>query len=369
MTTPRPLRALVTLLALLMAALAGAGAASAQDARVPTTSTPVLGAAVLDADQLVAWYASTGVVSRSPTPIGTLARLFLDEGAAQGVRGDLAFAQTMLETGYLRYGGQVLPSDNNFSGLGACDSCARGLAFPDATTGVRAQIQHLWAYASPTARPELTARPNVDIRFDLVIPKGRAATWEQMGAGNWATDPDYARKVLAIHAAMLRHAGLPEDAARARTAPSPTPAPAIARLVRASPNGAVHLASWAPHRTGMAGAPATLGPPRRALGRPGGCVTRWPALGVVTINRGDCGAGATPERLHLTTGWRTARGLRVGAPVSRLRALYPGARRIGALHHLVSGRERGRAVPRLSAEVRGGRVRALIASARPTGAG
>lgn len=366
MNAHRPLLSLILLIALLV----GYPALGTASTGAPTAGTPVLGRAVLSADQLAAWYASTGIVPRSPTPVATLAALFLDEGSAQGVRGDIAFAQSMLETGYLRYGGQVRPSDNNFSGLGACDSCPRGLAFPDATTGVRAQIQHLWAYASPTARADATARPNVDIRFDLVSPKGRTPTWEQMGGGNWATDPDYARKVLSIHTAMLRHAGLDDDAARRPLAPAA--APPIVRVVRASPNGAVHLATWAPHRTGIAGAPATLGPARSTTARPGGCITRWPILGVVAVTTGDCTLdGRTPRRLHLTRDWRTARGLGVGDTVRRMRALYPAARRAGTLHHLVTGRSSGRRSPpsRLSAQVHGGRVRALIASARPAGTG
>ncbi|MEQ8834354.1 MAG: glucosaminidase domain-containing protein [Miltoncostaeaceae bacterium] len=360
MNAPRLLLPLIALVAMLVASPIGDA-----DGLGASSPTPVLGSAVLSADQMAAWYGSTGIVPRSPTPVATLAATFLDEGSAQGVRGDLAFAQSMLETGYLRYGGQVRPSDHNFSGLGACDSCPRGLAFPDAMTGVRAQIQHLWAYASPTARADATARPNVDIRFDFVNPKGRAPSWERMGAGNWATDPEYARKVLGIYASMLRHAGLPEDAAR--TPLSSAAPPAIARVVRASPNGAVHLASWAPHRTGLAGAPATLGPARSTTSRPGGCLIRWPALGVVAATRGACaGDAGTPRLLYLTQGWRTARGLAVGDSVQRLRALYPAARRAGARHHLVVTRSSGRraGTPRLSAEVRGGRVRALIASAR-----
>ncbi|WP_396909691.1 glucosaminidase domain-containing protein, partial [Mycolicibacterium sp.] len=182
----RPARALVALAIALIAAALTVAPAGAQTG----VGTPVLGTSLLSAEQIAGWYAAGRVTSRSPTPVPTLAQLFVEEGAAQGVRGDLAFAQAMLETGYLRYGGQVRPSDHNFSGLGACDSCARGLAFPSATLGVRAQIQHLWAYASPTASVAGLAHPLADIRFDLVQPKGRAPLWETMGGGNWATDPD-----------------------------------------------------------------------------------------------------------------------------------------------------------------------------------
>ena len=88
----------------------------------------------------------------------------------------------MLETGYLRFGGQVEPADHNFGGIGACDSCRRGLRFPDPETGIRAHIQHLWAYASPTADAAALARPLADVRFRYVQPPGKAPLWRR-----WAT--------------------------------------------------------------------------------------------------------------------------------------------------------------------------------------
>lgn len=131
---------------LALAALAvGLGIPAPGAAAPPVTGTPVLGASLLTAEQMTAWYAAAGIVPASPVPVAELAARFADEGAAQGVRADIAFAQAMLETGYLRFGGIVQPADLNFSGLGACDSCPRGLAFPSAELGVRAQIQHLYA--------------------------------------------------------------------------------------------------------------------------------------------------------------------------------------------------------------------------------
>ena len=136
-------------------------------------AVPVLGQSKVTPEEIAAWYQGKDIRSRSPTPVLQLARLFVEEGNAQGVRGDLAFAQSMVETGWLRYGGQVRPSDHNFSGLGACDSCRRGLAFRNPQVGVRAQIQHLYAYAQRDASEDQLVRPLVDIRFDKVAPKGR----------------------------------------------------------------------------------------------------------------------------------------------------------------------------------------------------
>jgi len=190
----------------LLAGAAAAAALAATGAPASAAPTPVLGKSSLTAGEITRWYRAQDVRSRSPTSVSTLARLFVREGRAQGVRGDIAFAQSMIETGFLRYGGQVRPSDHNFSGLGACDSCRRGLAFRSPALGVRAQIQHLYAYADRDASRRGLARPLADIRFDKVKPKGRARTWERMGRGNWATDPRYSGKVLRIYRSMVRFA-------------------------------------------------------------------------------------------------------------------------------------------------------------------
>ena len=122
--------------------------------------------------------------------------------------GDLAFAQSIVETGYFTFSSRVPASFNNFSGLGAVDGGTGAASFPSAQIGVRAQIQHLRAYADPTVTTAKLAHPLVDPRFSLVSPKGKAPTWEQFGNGIWATDPGYAAKVLGIHQQILDFAGI-----------------------------------------------------------------------------------------------------------------------------------------------------------------
>ena len=181
-------------------------------AAVPTA---VMRPTRLAAEQLAAWFhARSPGGYRATVPVEQLIGHFLDEGAAQGVSPDVAFAQSVLETGYFRFpdAGQVRPGDNNFAGLGAIDDGGGGQVarFPTAQVGVRAQIQHLWAYGDPNARADRTARPLVDPRFNLVQPKGKAPTWDGFGGGNWATDPQYGAKILTIYTDML-------DFARERT--------------------------------------------------------------------------------------------------------------------------------------------------------
>ena len=171
---------------------------------VAAAGTPVMGRSVVSAADLAGWYRSTGKTSRATVSIDELAGYFLEEGAAEGVTGDIAFAQSIVETGYFTFSQRVPPELNNFSGLGAVDSGTTAESFPDARTGVRAQIQHLRAYADPTVTEASLAHPLVDTRFHLVKTKGRAPTWDQFGGGVWASDPDYAGKVLRIRQSIMQ---------------------------------------------------------------------------------------------------------------------------------------------------------------------
>jgi hypothetical protein len=76
-----------------------------------------------------------------------VATQYMRHGEALGIRWDIAFFQMMLETGGLRFGGDVKPSQNNFAGLGASGGGARGESFADVSTGVKAHLQHLLMYA------------------------------------------------------------------------------------------------------------------------------------------------------------------------------------------------------------------------------
>jgi hypothetical protein len=121
-----------------------------------------------------------------------LAAFYVEEGAAEGVNHDVAFAQMCLETWYLRFGNLVKPEMNNFCGLGAIGPGQPGEWFPTPRIGVRAQIQHLKAYA--------TTEP---LNQELVDPRYK---WVRYGAspeikglaGAWAADPKYAEKIGSI---------------------------------------------------------------------------------------------------------------------------------------------------------------------------
>ena len=169
-------------------------------------AVPIMGASRLSAAQLVAWFnlrqpRPPGAYSAT-VPIETLAQYYIEEGAAEGVTGDVAFTQAIVETAWFRFSGTVPAWKNNFAGLGATDTNPDPATFPDARTGVRAQIQHLRAYADPGAYacsvPPLS-NACVDPRFALVVPKGKAPSWTLMGNGNWASAATYATGILTLY--------------------------------------------------------------------------------------------------------------------------------------------------------------------------
>lgn len=117
-----------------------------------------------------------------------IAQSFHQISPKYGVRGDLAFCQSIHETNWFRYGGDVQPAQHNFAGLGATGG-VRGASFPTVDAGVTAQIQHLYAYA--TNQPLPPGEPLIDPRFHLVN-RGSAPYWEDL-SGKWAV-PGYDRK-------------------------------------------------------------------------------------------------------------------------------------------------------------------------------
>lgn len=121
--------------------------------------------------------------------IERIARIYIDEAAAEGINSDIAFCQMIHETNYLRFGGDVAARQNNFCGLGATGGGEPGLSFPSVEIGIRAHIQHLKAYAN--AQP--LRRKLVDPRFSRVR-RGRSPCVEGL-TGTWATDPQYAAKL------------------------------------------------------------------------------------------------------------------------------------------------------------------------------
>jgi hypothetical protein len=191
-----------------------AGIHDFQTAATSATS-PILGPSRLTAKQMADFVVAQHYSPRITVPIQVLAQIYLDEGARTGVRGDVAFAQSILETAGFANPGSAA-TDNNFAGIGWCDSCAHGFDFPDARTGVRAQLQLLRVYVDPTF-------PDAKYKDEILLPgtlklgfRGKVQTWWDLW-GTWATGALYGQRVYDIYERMVVFSALD---------PTPEPVPA-----------------------------------------------------------------------------------------------------------------------------------------------
>ena len=163
----------------------------------------IMGAAVATAEQMKAYIkAKNPKVAQS---VLDMVPLYLSEGAAEGVRGDIAFAQSCLETGNFGFAGSAVTLDqNNFCGMGVTANGLKGNSFSTAQLGIRAQVQHLKAYAST----EPLKGECIDPRFKYVA-RGCAEVVEWLGqqenpqGKGWATGAGYGEKIVTILKSIL----------------------------------------------------------------------------------------------------------------------------------------------------------------------
>jgi hypothetical protein len=158
----------------------------------------IMGTGLMSIDRLVSFFMEQNP-NADEHKVVRLAALYIEESAIEGVNADVAFAQMCLETGFLRFGGLVTESMNNFCGLGAISTEQPGVRFQDERTGVRAHVQHLKAYGS--ADP--LNGEQVDPRYDYIEPKGRAPDIYGL-AGTWAADLQYGWKLADLLERLYR---------------------------------------------------------------------------------------------------------------------------------------------------------------------
>ncbi len=154
--------------------------------------TPIMSGSQVDARRLVTAYRSSGAsypsqvyASKGAPTIEDFCNIVVSEASAEGVDARVVFAQIMTETGWLRFGGDVKAEQCNFGGIGATGAGVSGNSFADVREGVRAQVQHLKAYASSAA----LANPVVDPRYTYVN-HGVMPYVEGLGT-RWASGSSY----------------------------------------------------------------------------------------------------------------------------------------------------------------------------------
>lgn len=182
--------------------------------------TPIMGKSLATVDQMVNYYNLNAsgydtfkekyegkydgcLAEGGASTIREFAQIFYEEASAEGVRAEVAFVQCMKETAFLKYGGDVLPNQYNYAGIGATGAI-HGAEFKDVRTGIRAQIQHLKAYASL----DRLVNTCVDPRFNLVT-RGCAEYVEWLGQQEnpngygWATDKNYGYSIVDMMSVLL----------------------------------------------------------------------------------------------------------------------------------------------------------------------
>lgn len=163
-----------------------------------TDLEPIMGDAYLTHQQLINF-----VKTKNPSFDGNIAIEFIKRCKTYGIRGDVAFCQSILETGWFKYEGSAVTADqHNYAGIGVTSNGVKGLTFGSVGLGVEAQLQHLYAYASKDALPEGTQL--VDPRFNYVT-RGCAPRWIDLNQ-KWSSGVDYGQKILAIYKAACNSA-------------------------------------------------------------------------------------------------------------------------------------------------------------------
>ena len=177
----------------------------------PAGQYPILGESIVTAQELANYFTQSGyeypseeLAKGGADSIETFCQIYCEEAQAEGIRTEVAFTQAMKETGFLQFGGDVSVGQFNFAGIGTTGGGVPGNSYPDIRTGVRAQIQHLKAYATEDGLNQEC----VDNRYEYV--KKASAPYVQWlgqkenpeGAG-WATGEYYGYDIAGMIQKLL----------------------------------------------------------------------------------------------------------------------------------------------------------------------
>lgn len=188
----------------------GANSGYYKNAAIVSTATPIMNSPTTTVSQMVSYYQANASYpsyygSSDAATITAFCQMYYDECVAEGVDPAVAFCQAMLETDFLKFDGRVPISAYNFAGLGAVDSDNSAYeTYSSVQIGIRAQVQHLKAYASTDSLNQTC----VDTRFSLVT-RGCAIYVEWLGTHEnpngygWATSVGYGASIRDNYMAQL----------------------------------------------------------------------------------------------------------------------------------------------------------------------
>ena len=184
------------------------------------TKTLITGATKTNVSQMVNYFINNGgtydkfskygtqydgiLAKKGAANIEAFCQIFYEEAIVENIRPEVAFCQAMKETGFLQFGHDVKPDQCNFAGLGATGNGVAGNSFASVREGIRAQIQHLKAYATT----DNLINACVDSRFNYV-KRGSAPYVEWLGkkenptGDGWATGANYGTDIVTRMKALL----------------------------------------------------------------------------------------------------------------------------------------------------------------------
>ncbi len=172
--------------------------------KVTVDGTPIMGTSTISAESMARLFVSTGHTypsevysQRGASSITKFCNQVILAASSEGVRPEVVFAQAMLETGWLQFGGSVSADQCNFAGLGATGPQVGGARFDNVYQGLLAQSQHLKGYAVRMPLNNVC----VDPRYQILVDRGYlgiAPCLEDLN-GLWAVPGDgYGQRITAI---------------------------------------------------------------------------------------------------------------------------------------------------------------------------
>lgn len=142
------------------------------------SKTKITGKAQATVEQMISYIKR--VNSSVSAKVVNMIQFYILEGEKENIRGDIAFAQSCIETGNFNFKKSdtcVTLEQNNFCGMGVTRYGVKGNSFESPQVGIRAQIQHLKAYANT----EKLKQACVDPRF-YYVKRGCAEYVEWLGS-------------------------------------------------------------------------------------------------------------------------------------------------------------------------------------------
>ena len=165
---------------------AGAKDTPLQVLRESPEDVTIFGDATVTQGQMVNFIKKRNAAPKINCTVEELVNYYYEEAELEGIRPDITICQAIKETGSWNYGGDVVPEQNNYCGLGTTGGGVKGAYFDTPQIGARAHVQHLLSYAT-TRPPKLAV---VDPRYELIQkfrPQifGKIQNWTGLN-GVWA---------------------------------------------------------------------------------------------------------------------------------------------------------------------------------------